>query len=579
MAVPRLHATGDHVAQPAPRQAAQLSDEIELYQRTYTTLLRSSGETRLRILEPSHVQIRSSLHPRAGEPVPDLGAFVYAMHRLPAQIWAAAVIVMGQEAKAFARAGIGDLSDWEPAEAPARRRRWYDSGRGTLGVLLASASDLDDLIPTLVAYQVEWNKISAAARAATLPEDTEVTAADCADLLGGSADDWHRVAQAWPGGLGEFLSAVRGRRLNLRIRMLGGSETGYARLTRRWWSPVARCLSEQGLEQAPLYFVSSNTHSLVNLLTGTAREMESEVVAFVERHGPEDLREELHRLQDGRSEGSWENFLYYGARLYYGSLQEGSDEWRRRIAHEREVGITHLASRTALRVSAQVMRLSALDPAGLDPRLGEVDADRLAASPAVIVNIEYPLGLAAYNILREIAVHQDTLRGVYVLGKAATLNADVGDVLISSVIHDEHSGSTYWLDNAFSFDDIAPFLVFGSGLDNQRAVTVKSTFLQNRAYLDFYYREAFTVVEMEAGPFCDAVYEIADAERYPTSEAVNFSKLPIDFGIIHYASDTPYTQARTLGARGLSYFGMDSTYASSLAILRRVFALEGLIDR
>ena len=56
--------------------------------------------------------------------------------------------------------------------------------------------------------------------------------------------------------------------------------------------------------------------------------------------------------------------------------------------------------------------------------------------------------------------------------------------------------------------------------------------------------------------------------------AVNFSKLPIDLGIIHYASDTPYTQARTLGARGLSYFGMDSTYASSLAILRRILRLE-----
>ena len=112
-------------------------------------------------------------------------------------------------------------------------------------------------------------------------------------------------------------------------------------------------------------------------------------------------------------------------------------------------------------------------------------------------------------------------------------------------------------------NDIAPDLRFGSGLDNQRAVTVKSTFLQNRSYLDFYYREAFTVVEMEAGPFCNALYEIADADRHPVNEAVNFSKLPVDFGIIHYASDTPYTQASNPGARGLSYYGMDSTYASS----------------
>ena len=195
----------------------------------------------------------------------------------------------------------------------------------------------------------------------------------------------------------------------------------------------------------------------------------------------------------------------------------------------------------------------------------------------MIVNIDYPLGVAAYNILREVAVDRAALRGVYVLGKAATLNADVGDVMISNVVHDEHSGSTYWLDNAFSVDDLAADLRFGTGLDNQRAVTVKSTFLQNRSYLDFYYREAFTVVEMETGPYLNAVYEIADADRHPTGEAINFSKLPIDLGIIHYASDTPYTQARTLGARGLSYYGMDSTYASSLAILRRILRMEGVL--
>jgi hypothetical protein len=230
-----------------------------------------------------------------------------------------------------------------------------------------------------------------------------------------------------------------------------------------------------------------------------------------------------------------------------------------------------------VRVSSQVIDPARWDPSGLDPRLADVDPTRLAESDSVIINIDYPLGVGAYNILREIGESTDTLAGVYVLGKAATLNADVGDVLISDVVHDEHSGSTYWLDNAFSFEDIAPFLLFGSGLDNQRAVTVKSTFLQTRQYLDFYYREAFTVVEMEAGPFCNAVYEIADLDRYPMGEAVNFAKLPIDFGVIHYASDTPYTQARTLGARGLSYYGMDSTYAASLAILRRIMSLEGLL--
>jgi hypothetical protein len=345
-------------------------------------------------------------------------------------------------------------------------------------------------------------------------------------------------------------------------------------MTRHWWAPVRGTLAEHALEDRPMYFVSSNPHSLVNLVSGTARRREADVTAWVETDGPDDLRVELAAFRDGRTDGSWENFLYFSARDFF-EAQPAMKEAR--SEEERAVGITHISSRTALRVSAQVIALDSLDPRWLDPRLGDVDPERLARCPAVIVNIEYPLGLAAYNILREITEAHDTLRGVYVLGKAATLNADVGDVMISSVIHDEHSGSTYWLDNAFSVSDIAPYLIFGSGLDNQRAVTVKSTFLQNREYLDFYYREAFTVVEMEAGPYCNAVYEIADVDRYPVGEAVNFSKLPIDYGIIHYASDTPYTQARTLGARGLSYYGLDSTYASSIAILRRVLTLEGVL--
>ncbi len=364
----------------------------------------------------------------------------------------------------------------------------------------------------------------------------------------------------------------------LRIRMFGGSNTGYARMTRRWWAPVSAELNREGLTtERPLYFVSSNTHSLVNIATSVARDREQELVAFVETMAEDDiLRHELAAFREGRSEGSWENFLYFVARIYFATKGRAGKAERRDA--EKAGGVTHMRSTTALRVPAQILPLAALRCDALDPRIGEVDADALAASEAVIVNIDYPLGLAAYNILREVAVDRAALRGVYVLGKAATLNADVGDVMISSVVHDEHSNSTYWLDNAFGVDDLAGDLRFGTGLDNQRAVTVKSTFLQNRSYLDFYYREAYTVVEMEAGPFCNAVYEIADADRHPVGEAVNFSKLPIDLGIIHYASDTPYTQARTLGARGLSYYGMDSTYAGSLAILRRVLMLEGVLN-
>ena len=118
--------------------------------------------------------------------------------------------------------------------------------------------------------------------------------------------------------------------------MLGGSQVGYARMTRRWWRPIrARDATTQGLADRPIYFVSSNTHSLVNLLTDTARSREAEIVAYIDAHGPDYLREELERFREGRAEGSWENFLYFGARLFYDAQPEDGDEWRARMERER----------------------------------------------------------------------------------------------------------------------------------------------------------------------------------------------------------------------------------------------------
>src|SRR3954467_8594258 len=102
------------VAAPSEEGGERVSDEVELYHRTYTTLLRSSGETRLRVLEPSHRSMNSSLHALAATRAIDLGAFLYAMRRLPAGIWQTDRIVMGQEARVFERTGVGRIEAWDP---------------------------------------------------------------------------------------------------------------------------------------------------------------------------------------------------------------------------------------------------------------------------------------------------------------------------------------------------------------------------------------------------------------------------------------------------------------------------------
>ena len=150
-------------------------DAVELYTRTYGTLLRSSGETKLKVLEQSHIGMQSSLHPKAGSAEPDTGALIYALRRLPPSITAVRRIVLGQSADVFKRMLDVDVEKWEMQSAPGRRRRYYFDGKETLAVYIASPSDIDDVIPQLVALQIEWNKLHALLSAEDLGPATEVT--------------------------------------------------------------------------------------------------------------------------------------------------------------------------------------------------------------------------------------------------------------------------------------------------------------------------------------------------------------------------------------------------------------------
>ncbi len=557
--------------------------EVDLYVRTYMTLLESSGAVAVSSLEPAHLTAASSLHAGAGEEAPDLSAFLYSAQRIPACIADVRHVILGQSHRAFRRAGFADLDQWRLVSAPGRRRRWHFDGHETLAAYIASASDLDDLIPSIVAYQLEWNKLHRLIEA-----DSELNAAIAGAAAGSLLDaaeqdriatalriapnDWARLQAVWGDAFWPTLGKVAEERKRIDLRMLGGTYLGYARSTRDWWRPVNLNLTERQLLDRPIYFVSSNTHSVVNVLSGVARRRKDRLTQFIRETRHPELLPELEKLEAGAIRSSWDNLLYFAARHYYHG--DGRADEREERQHEEQAhGIIHVEPSGAVDVGIQLIELAKLDPASFDPRLDGFDPQ---ASDALIVNINYPLGMAAYHIMSQVGVATDQLRGIYILGKAATLNGRIGDIMMANVVYDEHSGNTYWFDNAFNYDAVSPYLLFGAALDNQKAVTVKGTFLQNQGYLDFYYRENYTVVEMEAGPYLSAIYEDVFLERHPADQAINLAPLSrhLDVGIIHYASDTPYTRAQTLGARGLSYYGMDSTYASTIAILRRIFALE-----
>ena len=557
-----------------PRTA---SEEIELYLRTIYSLLRTTAEIQIRTLEEVHAGTNSALHPDARKRSPDMSAFIYCLLRLPPSIFNVKLVILGQSDEVFSRHGYPNIDSWESVSAVARRRRCFFNSQDTLACFIASRTDIDDVIPILTAFQIEWNKIHFLLQ--RLPEDLNLQSVEndpqafsaLSEAMQISLGDLNRLKVMWKDSFVANLLQITANKCAFSVRLLGGSLSDYWRSTRNWWDHIEDAYPD--LLNRPIYFISSNNHSVTNLLSGFALQQRPSLMNFLEQETNTELHEEWNDIKNKQVPTSEENFLYYAFKKYL-QTEEGKHLIKMQFEQEGKCAIKRIPGEHSFDVDAQVIDLSCINLDVIDPRLKREDISFLSKSDALILNIDYPLGLSAYNILGIIAEHAGPILGVYSMGKAATLNGVIGDIMIPDLVHDEHSQNTYLFRNAFKAADVTPYLVHGTVLDHQKSVSVLGTFLQNARIMDVFYREGYTDIEMEAGPYLSAVYELSRPKRHPVNEIINLYDTPFDLGIIHYASDTPLSKGKNLGAGTLSYYGMDSTYASSLAILNRILHLE-----
>lgn len=559
------------------------TDAITLYTRTYYSLLRTTDAVQIRTLEETYAGMHSALHAQIHKKKPDMSAFIYGSLRLPRCIVDTHLIILGQSEEVFRRQGYPEMESWQPVTAKARRRRMFFDGQENLAAYIASISDIDDLVPTLTAFQIEWNKMHdligmQAELAQRVQEWAPTKRPDPALLeeirrvLNLSPNDWQRLEQVWGDDFPQLLCRIAECRKRMAVSLLASSHIAYRRATQGWWNQVNRHVPFD-LSERPTYFVSSNTHSLVNMLTGFALRHEADLMTYLKSEADPLLSREARRIQQHEVRSNWANFLYYVLKKYV-TTKEGTALREQRQIDEAQHGITRILSQHTFDLEVQLIDLAKLVPENVDPRLRDMPLAVLRDSKAIILNIDYPLGFAAYHLLARIAVNVGELRGAYILGKAATLNGRIGDVLIPNTIYDEHSRNTYLFNNVFAAQHVTPHLIYGDVLDNQRAITVRGTFLQNRRYMEGFLNAGYTDVEMESGPYLSACYEFVRPRRYPMDEIVNLYTVPFEIGLLHYASDTPMSKGKNLGAQSMSYFGMDPTYASTVAVLRRIFALE-----
>lgn len=540
-------------------------ENTEIFIKGYRSFLKAQGEMNIDQFILLYQKMAPALHPKAALPEPDIEAFVYAMFRLPEIIFQIKKIVLAPTDIMFKREGY-DLTGWERVTAPARRRKMLFNGVDTLAVFINSVTDLDDLVTILTAFQIEWNKIHGFLAQMDLTKQTDPTL--LTKRLKIHPESWRRMEKIWDGDLIAYLSKIQTKTINFRLNLLKGSYVDYQKAAQRWLGDILNRTTHLGFHEKPVYFVSSNTHSLVNNITGWVNRKEKDLIEYLKTKKMSEYLTYWDEIDTGDHPGSRENFLWYILKKYE---REHIEVKLERIEYEQSLGIDYLEAHHFLDIDVQVLALNKLASTSLKDKLGDVS--HLEQSDAYILNIDYPLGFGAYMVLSPILRNFRMVQGVYVLGKASFLHGNLGDIGLPSTVLDSYSKNLFIFRNAFTPAYFKNFRK-NSVLIDQKALSTRGTLLQSEQTSRQYFAHDFTLIEMENGSYLNAMYETINYERYPENATINLLNSPIDLGIIHYASDTPYTKAITLGTRSLGYEGVEATYTASFAIMQRIVEME-----
>lgn len=538
------------------------TEQIDLHIRTYRSVLKSAGELKIAKLIDSHLSMNSMLHEMGQTDDIDIAAFIYVLLRLPSIMSNVKKIILGQSFTVFRNNGFENIEKWQEVSSAGRRRKMFYDGNSTLVVFIASVTDVDDLITLLTAFQIEWNKFHhLLAKSTNVAKRTE-------SMLDKTDSD--KIKNIWGVEYHKFITAIKHRNVDFTVKLLAGSYVEYAKSTQYWWNHIVETCSDLDITNRPIYFVSSNTHSIVNILTRFALSEEKKLIEFLHQSKNTTLIQLWDAINKGDFLANKENFLYYIAKKYAASQPEFL---KRKKSIEEKLGIRYIAASHYLDIDTQIIELSAVANTDLGNKL-KLPTKNLGSSRAVLINIDYPLGWAAYQVLTEIGQNVENVKGVYIMGKAATLNGNIGDILLPTTVFDQHTKNIYVIKNAFDNRDFRDIFHTGVVLDNQKTICAKGTFLESRKLIKAWYQEGYSIIEMEAGPFLNAAYEFVYYNRYTENQFINLTNTPFEIGIAHYASDTPYSKAKNLGVRNLSFEGVEPTYAISQAILKKIITCE-----
>ncbi|MBP9818135.1 hypothetical protein KBC75_05325 [Candidatus Shapirobacteria bacterium] len=526
---------------------------ISTHLRHYREQLESGRAVRVSDIVNSYTQMQPLMHHKLATDSVDVDALNYAATRLPATIYRVRNVTLALSREELIASGI-KVDTWSKVSSPNRRRIMYLDPTGTLlACLINSDSDIDDVVNNLLAYYIEHRKIGRLLN----HQSEKFLANPDPKALGLEPIELSGLTSLFRENWDSFINSTSFE-LNFQITAVRYDRAKFSQNCHNWWTDISARSLILGFNEVPVYFVSSNSHSLVNIIGGFINKKQNYIFDYISRTEP-DIYESWFATKRENNREQVNDFLYYLSSRFLSHNPEFEAE---KTDYEKSLGLRTLTDNDRFPTDVQLIPLSAIaNSTNLDPNIKVSDLDKLRQSKALIINIQYPLGLAAGYLLDEILNYFNNLRSVYVIGKAAILNGKIGDIQIPKSVFDETSGNTYNFEN--TFNKYFPFeSVISTVMLDQKAVCVYGTFLENNTQMKNYVDIGLNIVEMESGHFLSALNR-----KYS-----QLNNLPIDVGIINYASDNPLVE--NLTKESLSVRSVESSYLSTLAVLQRIVDLE-----
>jgi hypothetical protein len=303
---------------------------------------------------------------------------------------------------------------------------------------------------------------------------------------------------------------------------------------KRWSAGIIEKLLELNLENRPLHIISSNLHSVVNILYG---------------YGAVGTGMDKTITQD----------LY----TFVQELRNRGDEVKDYATHH---GFHELPDKSGAHIDCQIIDTTRLNFEDLHPDL-RFNAQIAKDEKPVILVMDYAFGTQAFELIDSLLQPMMTegdeknlnLCSMSVMGKAGTLLGKKGDIMIATAHVLEGSAHNYILHTDLKEEDFEGYEDVYVG----PVITVLGTSLQNREVLEAFRTTSWKAVglEMEGGHYHRAINAAMIREHISKDVKVRYA---------YYASDNPLQSGQTLASGSLGAKGIRSTYLITKCILEKI---------